>query len=318
MDKKNTPLLYIISLAAFLLLFSCAQPVTDTDGKTTDDSSTTPVLVQKEGSANTFDIMTWNIEWFPKEGSTTTNYVKTIIRNLDVDLIAVEEISNTSAFYTLLDSLDGWSGALNNYPSQYSGYQRTGILYKNSMISVTNPHYILEEHLYDFASRPPLTARVAVKDKNNHTVFDFNIIVVHLKAELGNPQDAVRRKNAIIYLEEYIRAEITSGADADFIVLGDWNDKITDPTSSNVFTAFLDHPEDYSFLTSDINGQYSYISNTYKSLIDHIMITKDAQEEFGQGTTQVLYLDNQFSRYQSEVSDHRPVLSIFKGLMLGN
>ncbi len=308
----------LIIPAITVLLYSCAQPVTDPGGNTIDDSLNTPVLVQKEGGANTFDIMTWNIEWFPKEGPTTVNYVKTLVRNLDVDLIAVEEISSVSAFNTLIDSLQGWGGSLNNYPSQYSGYQRTGFLYKTSMISVTHPHYILDDHLWEFASRPPWTARIAVKGKNNQTVFDFNIIVVHLKAELGNSSDAERRKKAIGYLEEYIDAEISSGADADFIVLGDWNDKITDPASSNVFTAFLDKPDDYSFLTADISGRYSYISNTYKSLIDHIMITKDARQEFGQGTTQVLYLDSEFSRYQSEVSDHRPVLSIFKGFTLGN
>lgn len=307
----------LIALTVGLLLFSCAQPVTDSGDKAVDDTLSVPVLVQKEGSTDTFDLMTWNIEWFPKEGPTTVNYVKTLIRNLDVDLIAVEEISNVNSFYTLLDSLDGWSGSLNNYPSQYSGYQRTGFLYKTSMISITNPHYILEEHLYDFASRPPWTARIAVKDKNNHTVFDFNIIVVHLKA-YGDKESEDRRRAACVDLKNFIDSEIASGADPDFIVLGDWNDQISDPSASNVFKPFLDNPDNYSFLTADISGQYSYISSTYKSLIDHIMITKDARQEFGQGTTQVLYLDEQFSRYQSQVSDHRPVLSIFKGFTLGN
>lgn len=306
-----------LTLTAALLLFSCAQPITDTGDKTDNDTLSTPVLVQKEGDANTFEIMTWNIEWFPKEGPATVNYVKTIIRNLDVDMIAVAEISSVSAFNTLLDSLQGWSGSLNSYPSYYSGYQRTGFLYKSDLISVTNPHYILEEHLYDFASRPPWTARIAVKGKNNQTVFDFNIIVVHLKA-FADAESEARRRAACADLKTFIDTEIAAGADADFIVLGDWNDMLSDPPASNVFAPFIDEPDNYSFLTADLGGQYSYISSTYKSLIDHIMITADARQEYGQGTTQVLYLDSEFGAYQSQVSDHRPVLSVFKGFTLGN
>ena len=40
--------------------------------------------------------MTWNIEWFPKNGQTTVDSVSTIIQALDMDLYAFQEISDTN------------------------------------------------------------------------------------------------------------------------------------------------------------------------------------------------------------------------------
>ena len=306
----------LIALTAGLLLLSCAQPVTDPGDKTVNDTLSAPVLVQKEGGDNTFDIMAWNIENFPKAGSTTINNVKTIIRNLDVDLIAVEEIGSVNSFNLLVDSLKGWQGVLSG-DTYGSWYQKTGFLYKTDIISLSNVKNIFNgQDDKNAFPRPPLAGYVKIK-KGNLVLFDFNIVVLHLKAR-GDQESEDRRRAACVDLKNFIDSEIASGADPDFIVLGDWNDQITDPPASNVFKPFLDNPDDFHFLTADISRQYSYISNTYKSLIDHIMITKDTRQEYGQGTTQVLYLDSEFGAYQSQVSDHRPVLSIFKGFTLGN
>ncbi|HBE11943.1 MAG TPA: hypothetical protein DCY76_05855, partial [Flavobacteriales bacterium] len=50
------------------------------------------------GLPNTLDIATWNIEWFPKNGNATIERVQTIIQNLDIDLWAIQEIDDTTAF----------------------------------------------------------------------------------------------------------------------------------------------------------------------------------------------------------------------------
>ena len=44
------------------------------------------------GTDDTFEVVTWNIEWFPKDGQTTVGYVSQIIEALDVDLIAMQEL----------------------------------------------------------------------------------------------------------------------------------------------------------------------------------------------------------------------------------
>ena len=42
------------------------------------------------GTDDALDIMTWNIEWFPKNGQITINYVKQIIEALDIDVLAIQ------------------------------------------------------------------------------------------------------------------------------------------------------------------------------------------------------------------------------------
>ena len=66
----------------------------------------------------------------------------------------------------------------------------------------------------------------------------------------------------------------------------------------------------YRFLTEPLIGQASYIGSQ-NSLIDHLMITRDVEDEYVGGATQILYLEQEFDRYTTHVSDHRLVLSQF-------
>lgn len=52
--------------------------------------------------------MTWNIEWFPKNGQATVDSVSTIIQALDMDLYAFQEISDTSMFKQMVNDMDGY------------------------------------------------------------------------------------------------------------------------------------------------------------------------------------------------------------------
>ena len=44
------------------------------------------------GQADTFEVITWNIEWFPKNGQQTVNLVQEAIVALDVDVLALQEV----------------------------------------------------------------------------------------------------------------------------------------------------------------------------------------------------------------------------------
>ena len=291
----------------FLILFSnllylgCNQRSIDPDDSNINDDANR--LVQSYGSETTFDIATWNIEHFPIKGPTTISYVAQLIKDMDIDLLGLQEMDEATSFYRLLDSLPDYNGIVSDYPNDYL---KLGIIYKKDIISISNVTQIFTNDWYAFP-RPPFMAYVEVKNENN-IIFDFTLFVLHLKA-MGGLENEARRKDACEKLYAYINDNILISADKDVIILGDLNDEIDDPLESNVFQVFLNDSTNYEFLTSTLIGQASYPS--YPSLIDHILITNDALSEYGNGNTKILDLDYQFSNYSTHVSDHRPVLSQF-------
>ena len=65
-------------------------------------------------SQNSFDIVTWNLEWFPKQGTITVDTVKNIIEVIDAELIALQEINNVFEFNQLINNLDEFDGYSTN------------------------------------------------------------------------------------------------------------------------------------------------------------------------------------------------------------
>jgi len=263
------------------------------------------ISIPKFGTENTFEIASWNIEQFPKSNQ-TVSYVAEIIRDLDIDLFAVQEITNTNAFNALMDSLLEYDGVVETQSSP--GFALwTGIIYRKSMISISNQQVLFTDDSYNF---PRFPYSVYIRANYNNTTFDFTLIVLHLKAEDGNPTSAQRRKAAIDRLEQYVSDQLQQGGDPDYIIAGDWNDLLDDPPSENVFLPFLNEPQMYTFLTLPFAGsstEYTYIGGNYRSLIDHIMITASIDTTYNNIFTQIIKIDQIFSQYETEVSDHRPV-----------
>ena len=55
------------------------------------------------GNDNHLDIITWNIEWFPKNGQITLDYVSEILQALDADIIAMQELDDWKSAKTSLE-----------------------------------------------------------------------------------------------------------------------------------------------------------------------------------------------------------------------
>ena len=85
--------------------------------------------VQTFSTDSTLDILSWNIETFPKHDS-TVDYLVDIIDSINVDIIAMQEISDKTKFINLLDRLDGWSGSIAG-----DGYG-LGYLYKSELSNI--------------------------------------------------------------------------------------------------------------------------------------------------------------------------------------
>ena len=261
------------------------------------------------GSADNLDIITWNLEWFPKNGQTTIDSLTTAITALDVDIIAVQEINNTSEFNNLILQLNGYSG-------YYGGSNlRLGFIYKSSL-SVNSISPILNNYSFEFASRLPLLMDVTFEGVN------FIIINIHFKCcgdgtlDLSNPSDEeTRRYNAMNLIAQYINQNHSND---NVVVLGDFNDLLIDPSSDNIFQQVLDDSLNYTFADMAIanGGSANWSFPSWPSHLDHILITNELLNELNNGTIETILIDNFFSggffQYDAAISDHRPV-----GISLG-
>ena len=83
------------------------------------------------GTDSTFEIATWNIEWFPKNGQTSVSAVGEIIGALDVDIWALQEIKDSSDLKSAI-------GNLNTYKVDFGTVQFRGLAYVYNTETIKN------------------------------------------------------------------------------------------------------------------------------------------------------------------------------------
>lgn len=257
-----------------------------------------------ETTTRSFSLMTWNLQNFPKTPQTST-VVASLLDRLQPDLVGVQEIDDESAYRFFLSEHPDYEG------SWVRGeFIAVGFMYRVDRVRVSDVRPIFQDDGYAFP-RAPLQAFVEVLGPTGEVRFDFMFLVVHLKAQ-GDAQSQARREAAIEALDAYLVAELAAGGEQDWIVVGDYNDRLTDSGNQNVFRRMLDQPDQYTFLTQRLeqSGAFSYIP--IPGFIDHILVTRDAIAEYGLGRTEVLPLEMTEPSYVSLVSDHRPVRAVFE------
>lgn len=241
-------------------------------------------------STSSFDIVTWNIEQFPKSGNTISMLAE-IIPTLNADIIAVQEIGSAANFNALVAVLPGWSGVVSG------GSLKTGYLYKTAEVTVSAVTYPLTD-----ASAFPRQPMVITA---THTSgMEVTLINLHLKCcDDGNSIE--RRKSASDKLKAYIDANLSNKA---VVMLGDYNEDITQPEGNNVFKNFVDDSDNYKFADMTIaecsSAYWSYPS--WPSQLDHLLITNELFSKVKD--TRVLRLNECEGGYYNTISDHRPVL----------
>ncbi|MGC6469752.1 MAG: endonuclease/exonuclease/phosphatase family protein [Flavobacteriales bacterium] len=257
------------------------------------------------GTSKSLDIITWNVEWFPKEDQITLNQMIPIIEELDADIIAFQEINSVSYFYQLADSLENYSA----YSTGTSGLNLS-YFYKTSL-EVDSIYTIFDSNDYNFAGRPPLILRL------NYQSEDYYIINNHFKC-CGNGQldlndsgdEEFRRFQAMNFLKSYIDQNL---ANDKVIILGDLNDLIEDPITNNVFSSILNDSLNYMFADKYIPSMpsNSWSFPNWPSHLDHIIISNELFEGFDiENDIQTIRLDiflGSFQAYDNYISDHLPV-----------
>ena len=286
-------ILIVTILAIFFI--SCAED------KGTDSSFSSINI----GTDSTFDIITWNIENFPKQNS-TVDYLIELIPIFDADIIALQEIESATDFQNLINSLNNYDGIVTNSAS----YNINLALLYSTDLEIDSTYEIFTDDWWSFP-RSPLVVHVIWNGQ------DIYIINNHFKCcgdgimnldDLGDEE--TRRYTASNLLKEYIDTNLPN---ENVIVLGDLNDILTDAVANNVFQMIINDTENYLFADMEIaegsSADWSY--PTWPSHLDHILITNELFDELDNSDIQTIkideYLDGGWNEYDQNISDHRPV-----------
>ena len=259
------------------------------------------------GTDTTLDIVSWNIEWFPKNSS-TSNYVEEILRNLNADIYALQEIDDTILLEQVVSNISGYE---TYFKSSY--YGGLAYVYNSNTISVNDQYeiYTSQQYWNAFPRSPQ------VLDCN---FFGKNYILINnhfkccgdgfLNLNIFNDEEN-RRKQAANYLKQYVDSNFSF---KNVIVLGDLNDNLVDPNVHNVFINIINDTLNYLFadinIAQNTSANWSYPS--WPSHLDHILITNELFQDFSHpgSRVEVIKLDEYMSgwnNYENNVSDHRPI-----------
>ena len=257
------------------------------------------------GTDDALDIITWNIEWFPKNGNITVNYVTQIIEAIDVDVIAMQELDDRNLFDQMLNELNEYNGY---YESTW--FAGLAYIYNKNTVQINNIYEIFTTSpFWNPFPRSPMVMDMSFMGKN------YIIINNHYKCcgddnlNLNDESDEENRRYiANTLLKEYIEDNFSND---NVILLGDLNDNLTDNPEDNVFKMFLDDSDNYLFADYEIAqgsiSDWSYPN--WPSHLDHILITNELFDAFEIVETIRIdyFMDGGFDDYDQNISDHRPV-----------
>ncbi len=250
-------------------------------------------------SSSELEVLTWNIEKFPIYNENTIIELAAIINELDPDLIAMQEISNSEALDALLAKLPGWEGQI-----AISGSLNLAYIYKTGEVEILeNSTELFEDDRSAFPRSPQmLTARYTGGEP-------ITFINIHLKC-CGGEDNFNRRKDASVKLKQYIDTNL---ADKRVVLLGDFNDEITGDSLNTPFFNFIADSLNYTFADMTIaNGNETHWSYPgWPSHIDHILLS---DELYGSEIkTETLTFDTCDPAYSMIISDHRPLIITLTG-----
>ncbi|MCX2681012.1 endonuclease [Galbibacter sp. EGI 63066] len=308
----------------------CAEPFDPDNG----------VDIPKE---DTFDIVSWNIEWFGDEGNSPPagdpnsdaiqkDSVVTVLRELDADIFAVVEISDDTLFAQAVSELEGYDFILSeatSYPNEPGTKQKIGFVYKTetvtpketkALLSTIHPYYNGGDtsYLTDYpeaadrfyaSGRLPflMSADVTV----NGATEEINIVALHARANSNN--GAQSRYDMRRYDVEVLKDSLdVMFPDGNLIIAGDYNDDVDETVADGINTKessyleYVNDTENYFIPTAELSekGFRSYVFR--ENMIDHISVSDELSGKYIENTAAVHY-EFYDSDYTFTVSDHFPV-----------
>ena len=259
-------------------------------------------------------LATWNLEWFGALGRTPEDIsrIAGIIKDQNLHLIALQEITCECTLKSLAEELN-----YEYFISTQRVPQKLALLWNPKEVQEVefdndayNALVKVAEHGLGRPSRQPLVFNIKSGE------FDFRLVVVHLKsvpeADYSVEVRNIQYDSINAWLKQALEGD---AAEKDIIIAGDFNSFNHGISSERLrqaglveFTSTEYQEQEYS------NIWYNRDARRSKSLIDHIAITPSLRQEEYSEILPIKDLDVELGEkyYENSISDHLPVIAVFK------
>ena len=274
------------------------------------------VFVNAQNS--TFKITTWNTEWLscsingPTDEQLQVNNVAKVIKALDVDVVALQEVG-TSSTYSTIDTLvrrlgSEWGGSIIPWSADNCN-QNQGIIYKKSKVQFVSASLMSSAGTsYNWSSgRFPVLYNLNLV-VGNSTV-PVALINIHAKA-MSDESSYARRKAASLSLKALLDGN--SYNTKNVILLGDFNDYLTGTQcrscspAESPYKNFVDDTQNYKGLTGGL-----YDPNYNSPVIDNIIISDELFDNYSNAVLRETTAAQVVPNFTSTTSDHYPISATF-------
>jgi endonuclease/exonuclease/phosphatase family metal-dependent hydrolase len=286
-----------------------------------DDPDPTAIAIPPRGTDATFDVATWNVEWFGDPGNGPTDElgqlqrVRDVLNGAQIDLWALQEIVGDAEFNDLVAAAPGFSGLIADDPSVEGGpnwyrdfgdnEQKPALVYRSSAVTVRSARIVLTDEDFAFAGRPPFEARITVSIGG--ATVDAVVLILHAKAAT-DADSYERRRTASVALQTYLDATWPT---TPVWVLGDFNDDVDTSIRQgepSPYQNFVD-AADWSFTTAALSMQGATSTVGFSDMIDHHLTSDEASAGYVAGSAEVFRVDQWISGFGDSTSDHYPVIA---------
>ena len=279
------------------------------------------VVTSYQGELQDVDVAFWNIEWFNRRPEKMPD-VAQVIKNMNLDVWAFEE-SAPGVTQQLVDHLrDQYGmdfGMAAADPHASEGVQSTTVIWNKGTVrgaieswpDEIDKWFDVHSTQFDqlgleavegkvFPRKPGLFHFTAITEPGA-PAFDFYLVPLHLKAM---DEGSKRRRMAAAILGAAVQRMISAhGKDANWVLGGDFNAQL----ASQDFASLLGKEMVAISAQDEAQGAFSYLKRP-KSLIDHIFLSANLAQTYGEGDFFVVAADKTLPKYVKRLSDHRPVL----------
>ncbi len=265
-----------------------------------------------QGTPNFADVGCWNIEHFNNRiSSQRVTDVADVVARLSLDVFGLSEVEG-GAMRRLVQDMRGRGLRYDFVLRDTRGSQDLAVLFDTDTTEVTRRPDIADRNRSALRARTssnktafprfPLFAQCKVKHENESV--EFIMIVVHLKA-FGDAQSRARRRLAAEKLAEII-ADIRDNEGLPVILCGDFNERL----DNDILKAVSDTPDLFPLTADDAtDGAISYVGDRYRSLIDHIIVSRDLRlGDISGDDAAIVRLDRTVRDFADRVSDHVPLV----------